>query len=165
MGSSSGQLEHHLPPRLSIFQLLTSSLQADLLPWLQACFTPPRLLLRQITGKWVVLPWSLLSLKYGCVWSVGPYTAYEEVTCLGMSRISHSAGVITTFSSCLLKLGQIPQPKIAILMSLLAPQFLCVTLWKCSLEAATNKYANSGFTLFLDAWFSWFCGCEKSKLS
>lgn len=40
-------------------------------PWFQPRLTPPTLLLKQITGKWVVLARGVLSLKYGCVWSAG----------------------------------------------------------------------------------------------
>ena len=77
MGSSFGQLKFHRL-RLSVFQFFflytRSQIVSGSFPMVPAPprLTPPTLLLKQITGKWVVLPRSVLSLKYGCVWSAGP---------------------------------------------------------------------------------------------
>lgn len=70
--------------------------------------------------------------------------ANEEVTCLGISGIIHSAGIINTGSSCLLKLNSSDQdycPQVIACSTVSLTAFLKM-LPACSV--ATDKYANSG---------------------
>lgn len=125
-----------LPPCLCVLTFLRPSLRSDLLsfPDIDDLSHSSRVTFsnRLQTG----FPRSILSLKYWCAWSL----VNQEVTCLGISKISHSAGLIMT-------IHHVCEAKFLIqsLQCSVASVFLALAFWKCALcRVVINHYANSG---------------------
>lgn len=93
-------------------------------------------------------PRSILSLKYWCAWSV----VNQEVTCLGISKISHPAGLIMT-------IHHVCEAKFLIqsLQSLVSSVFLALAFLKCALGYRHLWKQYSWW--FPIHGFGWICSC------